>query len=203
MSGIVGSLLSWVLAFSVSAVIFLAIPVSNYIGMGKAGEPGAEAHAVQLQAKMPPKKQKPPPKKKKVPPKKSQQTKAPKQMARQNLAMDLTPGGGSGGASIAMAGGAMGSMTYEEGETDSDIQFISGRNPQYPSEASKAGIHGRVETIITVDENGKVAEIEFLETPGDYGFEDSIREALNTWRFRPAMLNGIPVRQKMQQPFEF
>jgi periplasmic protein TonB len=197
------SIISMILAIAVSFVIFLAIPVTNYMGMDPSLKTKTEARPVHMAAKPPPKKKQPP--KKRETPKQKQQTKrAPQNMARQNLAMDLSPGGGAGGgASIAMAGGAGGAMAYEEGETDSDIIFISGRNPAYPKEAQKNGIRGRVETIITVDENGTVADIQFLETPGAYGFEESVREALSTWKFKPAMLNGLPVRQKMQQPFEF
>jgi protein TonB len=202
-SAILSTVNSFILAVAVSAVIFLAIPVSNFLGLKNVGGAEIKARPIQSVAKMPAKKKRQPPKKRKAPQKKAAKSKAPRQIARQNFAMDLSPGGGAGGASVAMDAGGMGAMTYEEGETDTDMVFVSGRNPEYPKQAAKHNIHGLVEAILTVSEQGGVMDIQFLQTPGDYGFEESVRTALQSWKFKPAMLDGMPVRQKMQQSFEF
>lgn len=194
---------SLLLSIFVSSVIFLAIPISNYLGLSPQERSKEKAHKLQTIAKKAPKKKKLPPKKREAP--KSQKNKSritPKQMSRQNLAMDLNPGSGSGGASLEMGSGG-GTMTYEEGETDSDIIFVSGRNPQYPKDAAKGNVHGIIEVILTVDENGKVVDIEFVKSIPGYGFEEEINKSVKTWVFKPAMLNGIGVKQKMLQPFEF
>jgi TonB family protein len=60
-----------------------------------------------------------------------------------------------------------------------------------------------VRCLLTIGEDGRVADVQFLEVPGNFGFEDAVREAVKEWRYKPAMVSGVAVRQRIEQPFKF
>src|SRR5271155_3090223 len=64
--------------------------------------------------------------------------------------------------------------------------------PVYPDEAMKKGIQGDVIFKIDVDETGKVTAS--VPGEGDPLLIAASKEALRTFRFRPYLLNGTPVR---------
>ena len=201
---IVIKILAFVGSIVMSALLFLSIPITNFIKLNVIQAPEAKKHAIAPQAqKLPPKKPKTPPKKLKPPPKAKPKA-APKSIARSKFAMDLGPGGGSGGAVIG-GGGGLDQMSYEEGETDTSPVAMRTPAPDYPEEALKQGVSGLVRMRIVVTPQGGVdmSSIDFLETPGDYGFEDAIRKVLPNWKFKPATVDGIPVATKMEFPLEF
>ncbi len=45
---------------------------------------------------------------------------------------------------------------------------------------------------ICIDRAGAPMSIAFLRSTGDQGADATIREAIATWRYRPAMVNGSP-----------
>jgi protein TonB len=126
-------------------------------------------------------------------------------VARRRFVMDLGPGGGSGAAvsDAGVSGGDLQQVSYAEGETDEDARLISQIAPRKPRKAEAAGAGGLVRCLITVGEDGRVADIRFLEVPGAYGYEEAVREAVKEWRYKPAMVSGMAVRQKIEQPFRF
>lgn len=128
-----------------------------------------------------------------------------KSVSRQRFVMDLGPGGGSG-AGVSGGGVSDGDLqqaSYAEGETDEDARPITQTAPRKPKKAEAAGVGGLVRCLLTIGEDGRVADIRFLEVPGNLGFEEAIREAVKEWRYKPAMVSGMPVRQKIEQPFRF
>lgn len=129
-----------------------------------------------------------------------------KSIARQRFVMDLGNGGGSaGGASAAgLQGKSMEQVEYNEGETDEDAKPLVQTPPRKPRKAEAAGAGGLVRCLLTIGEDGRVADIRFLEAPpGDFGFEEAVREAVKEWRYQPAKVSGVAVRQKIEQPFKF
>ena len=76
--------------------------------------------------------------------------------------------------------------------------------PVYPPELIAKGIQGMVQAIYVVDTAGWVdtTSIEVV-TSDDPGFTQSVRQALDRMRFRPAIRAGHPVRQRVQQKFRF
>ncbi len=127
-----------------------------------------------------------------------------KSISRQRFVMDLGPGGGSGnGAGAGVAQGDLQQVSYEEGETDEDAKALSQTVPKKPKKAEAAGAGGLVRCILTIGVDGRVSDIRFLEVPGNFGYEDAIRDAVREWRYKPAMNGGIPVAQKIEQPFKF
>jgi TonB family protein len=71
-------------------------------------------------------------------------------------------------------------------------RLISRTDPEYPLEARKAGLEGKVELVITIDTDGRSAEIQI--TRGlNADLDQKAIECVNNWRFRPALRNGLPV----------
>jgi outer membrane biosynthesis protein TonB len=73
--------------------------------------------------------------------------------------------------------------------------------PIYPEDAMKRGIQGDTVFKIAVDETGKITDIVPLE--GDPLLLDASKDALQTFRFRPYLLNGTPVVMESQLGFHF
>ncbi len=48
---------------------------------------------------------------------------------------------------------------------------------------------------IVIDEDGKIGNMEILDSPG-LGLDEKIIECLHQWRFKPATRGGIPVTEK-------
>lgn len=64
--------------------------------------------------------------------------------------------------------------------------------PAYTPEARKAGIEGSVALSITVDERGKVSDVDVMEGLG-YGLDEQAAKTVKTWKFNPALKDGKPV----------
>ncbi len=127
-----------------------------------------------------------------------------KSISRQRFVMDLGAGGGSNnGSGAAVQQSDLQQVSYAEGETDEDAKAISQTAPKKPKKAEAAGVGGLVRCLLTIAEDGHVSDIRFLEVPGNYGFEDAVRDALCEWKYKPAMIGGVPVKQRIEQPFKF
>jgi outer membrane biosynthesis protein TonB len=73
--------------------------------------------------------------------------------------------------------------------------------PVYPDEAMTKGIQGDVIFKIEVDETGKITAGVPIE--GDPLLVAAGKDALQTFRFRPYLVNGTPVKVKSQLGFHF
>jgi protein TonB len=73
--------------------------------------------------------------------------------------------------------------------------------PVYPEEALKKGIQGDAIFKIEVDETGKI--ITSVPRDGDPLLLAASKDALQTFRFRPYLLNGTPVGIESQLGFHF
>ena len=189
-----------------NAALFGFLPLMSYIrghgeesGETKDKKSNLVALPVMQKKKEPPKNLEPP---------SSVDKKAPepgKSLARQRFVMDLGPGGGSGGAAGApVPTGDLKQVSYEEGEVDVEARPLSQTAPKRPKKAEAAGVTGLVRCLLTIGEDGRVVEVQFLEVPGgNYGFEEAVREAVATWRYQPAKVGGVSVRLKIEQPFKF
>jgi protein TonB len=94
---------------------------------------------------------------------------------------------------------------YEPGQTDSDAR-ISGADqpPRYPPRAEREGVTGYVDLLFIVNESGFATSITLLkEDPPGYGFGASAIEAVRKLRFQPALLQRIPVKQKVRRRVNF
>jgi periplasmic protein TonB len=64
------------------------------------------------------------------------------------------------------------------------------------------GVQGDVVVDVTIDPNGKVADLAVLHTLG-YGIESSVIGTLKTWTFRPATKDGAPIASVQELHFHF
>ncbi|MFH1727958.1 MAG: energy transducer TonB [Pseudomonadota bacterium] len=75
---------------------------------------------------------------------------------------------------------------------------------KYPKRALNSEIEGISILTWVVDENGNPIKITVIkEAPQDYGFAKASIDLVNKYRFKPAMIEGVPVRVKVKQPFKF
>jgi TonB family protein len=86
-------------------------------------------------------------------------------------------------------------------ESVSQNRAITKVKPEYPPTAKKMKVTGRVEVEITISEVGLV--IEATAISGHLALRSAAVEAARKWVFKPAMLNGAPVRVKSVLTFIF
>lgn len=90
---------------------------------------------------------------------------------------------------------------FERNEVDKLPVEIFAPKPRYPDYELEAGIADRVVMKVLVDEEGVVRSVDRVS--GRKSFVDSAKAALYRWRFRPALVNGKPVRVWVEIPVNF
>jgi protein TonB len=73
--------------------------------------------------------------------------------------------------------------------------------PLYPEDAMKKGIQGNVIFKVEVDEAGMISSSALVE--GDPLLVAASKDSLQTFRFRPYLVNGTPTRMQGQLGFHF
>jgi bla regulator protein BlaR1 len=93
---------------------------------------------------------------------------------------------------------------YAEGAVDQPPERISSPPMEYPRLLMEAGIEGHVllQAIVGIDGAIEPGSVEILEST-DRGFELPARRLLERSVFRPARVNGSPVRVLIQLPIQF
>ncbi|CAN5804909.1 hypothetical protein BH20ACI4_BH20ACI4_33920 [soil metagenome] len=82
------------------------------------------------------------------------------------------------------------------------IDFATKRvNPIYPPEARTMRMTGVVKVQVTIDENGKVTEVQ--DTDGPSLLQRSAVDAVRKWQFKPFMRNGQPTKATGYVSFNF
>jgi TonB family protein len=82
------------------------------------------------------------------------------------------------------------------------LQLLGGRFPGYPEDVLADGIEGIVDLAFTVDEAGRVKDLEVISSP-DPRLSAECLGIMGRWRFRPPMKDGAPVSVKARQRFPF
>ncbi|HEX8849045.1 MAG TPA: energy transducer TonB [Gemmatimonadaceae bacterium] len=101
--------------------------------------------------------------------------------------------------------GQVGPAAYTERQVQEIAEAIPGSGmPGYPTALAQARVEGRVLAEFVVDTAGRVELDSFraVESTNPV-FTESVRAALPALRYRPATIDGKPVRQIVQQPFVF
>ena len=86
-------------------------------------------------------------------------------------------------------------------ESDLQSRVITEVKPEYPPTAKKMKATGTVEVEITISEAGLVIEAKAIS--GQLVLRSAAVEAARKWVFKPAMLNGKPIRVKSVLTFVF
>ncbi len=191
------------LSLAITAVLFGFLGLQQLMFVSSPGKFSKNKEEVKIMELKSP--TKPPPRPEPRPQQARPQSKAdPLQAANQSMDWAGALGSAGGrGAVWALAGNAAAMGGSSAGSPDQDARPLVQAPPGYPEKARKYGIRGLVRVVLTVGLDGSVKSVEFLETPGDYGFEEAVREALSKWRYEPAMAGGVPVEQRIEQPFQF
>ena len=91
-----------------------------------------------------------------------------------------------------------------------DVEFGSSEGPRfshrempvYPLLARRLGKEGKVILRLTIDDKGKLLNLEIIEGSG-YGFTESAIEAVRRSTFQPAMKEGKPILSRALLPIKF
>ena len=67
--------------------------------------------------------------------------------------------------------------------------------PNYPSKAAAEGVEGWVQLSFTIDEIGKVIDVEVVDAKPKRMFNREAKKALRKWKYRPKVVDGIAVKQ--------
>ncbi|MCZ6827256.1 MAG: energy transducer TonB [Gammaproteobacteria bacterium] len=139
----------------------------------------------------PPKKPPPPPKLKvsrqdKPPP-------TPFRMETPNIDISLGAGGGP----------YLGAWNPGDIGSDGDVIPIVRINPQYPRDALMEGTEGFVEIEFTILEDGTVSDASVVNSQPRRIFNRAALRAIYRWKFKPRIIDGVPVQRRAKQTIEF
>jgi periplasmic protein TonB len=81
-------------------------------------------------------------------------------------------------------------------------QVIFSPEPSFSDEARKSKTQGRVELMLVVGKDGRTHNIRVRQSLG-MGLDEKAIEAVKTWRFKPAILNGAPVATQIAVDVDF
>lgn len=114
-------------------------------------------------------------------------------LAIPNLNLSATVGGGP--IAGKMGGGAA--------MFDGDLFPLQRIPPQYPRDAARANITGWVVVEVLVNADGTVRSARVTDAKPKGLFEAAAVQAILRWKFKPKVLNGVPVEQKGSQKIDF
>lgn len=75
--------------------------------------------------------------------------------------------------------------------------------PSYPEHSRRSGEEGRLTLQVELDESGHVSETIVVNSSGYSRLDNAALDAVKTWRCKPAVRDGQPVRAIALQPFNF
>ncbi|HWD98858.1 MAG TPA: energy transducer TonB [Bryobacteraceae bacterium] len=101
-------------------------------------------------------------------------------------------GSGKGGGFGPGEGGGFGGGLFRVGGGVSQPAVIYKVDPEYSDEARKAKYSGTVTLSVIVDTEGKARDIHVIKSIG-MGLDEKAIEAVQKWKFRPAMKGSTPV----------
>lgn len=180
------------LSVLVSVCLFLVFPVVDYLRGREINMLNTSEKKIKIETKII-EKEKPKPKKIKVieRPLSSPKASSPRPLSSR-FALDLSVQGvGEGVAGLASSG----AMGYEEGDVDVVAQVVKEVEAEYPPLALRNGVTGAVTLRVLIGENGECEKVEFLRGSEGYSFKESAIRAVSQWKFAPAMLQNVAVKQ--------
>ena len=114
--------------------------------------------------------------------------------AMPNVNLNANVGGGAFLGQMGSGGGGL---------FDGDIIPLQRIPPQYPRDAARNGITGWVQLEVLVNPDGSVRNARVLDAKPRGLFEAAAVQAVLRWKFKPKVVNGLPVEQKGAQKIEF
>lgn len=75
--------------------------------------------------------------------------------------------------------------------------------PPYPALSRRLGEEGKLTLQVELDESGRITQTRIVQSSGYSRLDNAAVATVKTWRCRPAMRDGQPVRTIALQPFNF
>lgn len=96
----------------------------------------------------------------------------------------------------------------EEGDTAAQDSFIpaeiTGIDITYPYLSRRRGEEGDVIAEVLVGSDGRIIQVEIIQSSGYERLDRAVREGIEQSRARPALANGVPVQsRRLLGPFHF
>ena len=85
---------------------------------------------------------------------------------------------------------------------EGDVLPIVRIDPQWPREALVKGIEGYVVVEVTIASDGSVRGASIIESVPKRMFDRNVIRAVLKWKFKPRIINGVPVQRKAIQTLE-
>ena len=122
--------------------------------------------------------------------------------------LDSATAAGARAADVAAARKELGSslaVTAAAGQVlpESALKRLSHDAPQYPKRALERGIEGWVNVEFTVAADGTTRDIEVTAAEPTGVFDQAVADAIGTWRYRPRIVAGHPVDQRVAARLRF
>lgn len=191
-----------VIGIAVSALLFLAIPLTQILN--NPVPPKTEIESIEMAPPPPP----PPPEEPPPPPEPEEQEPPPElntpppPISLEQLEMALTPGtGGSLAGDFALPtfdvnSDELGGLEiFDIGDLEDKPQPRRQNPPRYPSEARRKGIQGFALAEFIIDENGDVSAVEIKQSSNPI-FDKPTIDAIRGWKFTPGQKDGRPVKTR-------
>ena len=86
---------------------------------------------------------------------------------------------------------------------EGDVLPIVRIDPQWPREALVKGIEGYVVVEVTIGADGSVKDVRVIQSEPRRMFDRNVIRAVLKWKFKPRIINGVPVERKAIQMLEF
>ncbi|HUR00886.1 MAG TPA: energy transducer TonB [Gemmatimonadaceae bacterium] len=121
---------------------------------------------------------------------------------------DFSGKGVKGGVASGVVGGkgpVTTDQTYFEFQVEKPAEMLSDSpKPKYPSVLESSGIAGEVQAQFVVNTDGRadMSEFKVLKSTNEL-FAQAVKNVLPRMHFSPAMIGGKPVKQLVQQAFQF
>lgn len=100
------------------------------------------------------------------------------------------------------SGPAQGEGPGDAPRGDSEPLLLSELRIPYPDEARRSGVTGSVRLQVTIDGSGQVTGVSVISGPG-FGLDEAAREALWSFRFKPATRRGARVGSTFEYTYTF
>ena len=92
---------------------------------------------------------------------------------------------------------------YQLDQVDAPTKWIVHISPKYPKQAAEEKVEGWVKMSAVITENGKVTDINVLDSQPKGIFEKEAKRAFSKWFYKPALLNGKTVKVYREETVEF
>lgn len=93
--------------------------------------------------------------------------------------------------------------TANAGGASSDAVLVKSVQPRYPLQAKRLSQEGWVVVGYTIDAEGNVGGVTVVDAQPRHVFDHEAMAAVERWKFKPAMKNGVPVEAKQERRIEF